>query len=96
MKKTIEAKDGTKITYRLPNVIELFELQHNSEWGKEGNSGYGMIAKILTHAEPFIVSVKGSKKTWAACLEDRSMADELSTLALSLIKDEVGEEEKKS
>lgn len=92
----MDFKNGTKITYRLPNVIELFDLQDACGWGQTGKSGFYRLARALEGAEPFIESVTGTKTSWAECLNDRRMADELSNLALSLLSDELGDNEKKS
>ncbi len=92
---SIECKDGTVISYRLPNVIELFDLQDKCGWGKPDKSGFYRLARALEHTEPFIESIKG-KENWQACLEDRGMADDLSTLALSLLSDDLGDDEKKA
>jgi hypothetical protein len=91
----IKCGNGVVIKYRLPNVIELFDLQDKCGWGKEGLSGYYRIARALENAEPFIESVSG-KESWQDCLRDRSMADELSTLALNLLTDDLEDDEKKS
>ena len=47
MEKTLES-NGVKITYRLPNVLEVYKLQGACGWGREGVNGYEMIAAILT------------------------------------------------
>lgn len=87
--------DGTVINYRLPNVIELYQLKNDSKYGDTSMTGYGYIAGILSNCEKFIEEVEG-KQNWQECLESRQIADDLSTLALSLMKDGVGEKEKKS
>jgi len=91
----IECKNGTVIHFRLPNVIELFDLQDKCGWGKADKSGYYRLARALENTEPFIEKVEG-KKDWQDCLNDRSMADDLSNLALALISDSIGDDEKKS
>lgn len=92
---SLKCTDDTVIEYRLPNVIELLELKHNSGWGSEGASGHSMIAGVLKNAEPFILSVKG-KKDFKQCIDTRCLAEDLSTLALNLVRDELDDEEKKS
>jgi len=91
---SIECKNGTVIKYRLPNVIELFDLQDACGWGSD-KSGFYRLARALEHTAPFIESIKG-KESWEDCLADRSMADDLSSLALSLLSNEVDDIEKKS
>lgn len=93
---TYTCKDKTVITYRLPNVIEMFDLQDRCGWGKPDVSGFYRLARVLEHAEPFIEKVEGSKTDWQSCLNDRGMADDLSNLALRLISAELGDDEKKS
>lgn len=95
MKKVWECKDGTKITYRLPNVIELCELQEIVGWGKKEVGGYGMIGRILKKAEPFIEEIEG-KESWEDCINSRALYDDLSDLALALVQDELEPEVKKS
>lgn len=87
--------DGTEISYRLPNVIELLELKNEAGWGRENVTGHGMIAGILKNCAQFIEKVKG-KKDWSECLNTRYLTEDLSEIALSLIKDELEPEEKKS
>ena len=89
--KKLTCYDGTEIEYRLPNVIELFELQDKAGWGDKEISGFGKIARILSNAEPF-VKVKGKK--WKDVIEDRKMADDLSNLALLLVTDTIEDDEK--
>jgi hypothetical protein len=91
----LKCENGTVIRYRLPNVIELFDLQDKSGWGDKTKRGWYRLARILENTEPFIESISG-KKNWDACINDRGMADDLSDLALSLMQDELDDEEKKS
>ena len=91
----LKCSNGTVIEYRLPNVIELLELKHEAKWGQESESGHSMLANVLKNSEKFIVSIKG-KKDFDECLNTRSMSEDLSTFALSLVKDDLEENEKKS
>jgi hypothetical protein len=91
----IECENGTVISYRYPNCIELFDLQDRCGWGQADKSGFYRLARALENAEPFIESITG-KENWEACLNDRKMADDLSRLAIGLLSDEVSEDEKKS
>ena len=93
MEKTLES-NGVKITYRLPNVLEVYKLQGSCGWGREGVNGYEMIAAILEKAEPFIVKVEGAEG-WEDCL-NRKLYEALSTLALSLVKTDLDDAEKNS
>lgn len=94
MKKTHECVDGTKITYRLPNIIEIYELQDLAGYGKKEGSGYGMIAKILKHAKPFIEVING-KNDWDECLNSRELYNDLATIALHLIDSQTEPDVKK-
>lgn len=94
MEKTLES-NGVKITYRLPNVLEVYKLQGACGWGREGVNGYEMIAAILEKAEPFIVKVEGANG-WEGCLNNRKLYDDLSGLALSLVKTDLDDVEKNS
>lgn len=87
--------DGTEIHYRLPNVIELLELKHESKWGHEDSSGHSMLAGILKNADKFITKIKG-KKDFEECINTRSLMGDLEQFALSLVKTELEDEEKKS
>jgi hypothetical protein len=91
----IECENGAVINFRYPSVIELFDLQDKCGWGKSDKSGFYRLARALENAEPFIESVEG-KKDWQDCLNDRGMADDLSTLAIRLLSDELEEDKKKS
>lgn len=91
----LNCKDGTVINYRLPNVIELFDLQDKCGWGQSDKSGFYRLARALENTEPFIESIEGGKE-WSECLNDRGMADDLSNLALALLSNELGDDEKKS
>lgn len=91
----IECKNGVVIKYRYPNCIELFDLQDRCGWGQADKSGFYRLARALENAEPFIESIQG-KDDWKSCISDRSMADDLSRLALGLLSDEVSDDEKKS
>ncbi len=93
---TFTCSDKTVITYRLPNVIEMFDLQDKSGWGRSDVSGFYRLARVLENAECFIEKVEGTKTDWQACLNDRDMADDLSQLALRLISTELEDDEKKS
>lgn len=95
MKKTHECEGGTKITYRLPNIIELYELQDLAGYGKTERSGYGMVSKILKHAEPFIEKVEG-KSSWEECLNSRELYNDLASIALHLIDSTTEPDVKKS
>jgi hypothetical protein len=90
----LECRDGTIIEYRLPNVIELLDLKHKCSIGSEDTTAHSMISTILQNTEPFIIKVKG-KKDFKECLEHRALLEDLSQLALNLIKDDVSEDEKK-
>ena len=95
MEKAHTCVDGTIITYRLPGVIECLELQAKVGWGEE-QSGFLTLAKVLKEAEQFIVKVEGEKKSWKDCVADRKLKNDLTTIALSLVRDEPEAEEKKS
>lgn len=91
----IECENGAVIKFRHPNVIELFDLQDKCGWGQSDKSGFYRLARCLENAEPFIESVEGIE-SWQDCLNDRAMANDLSSLAIRLLSDELEEDKKKS
>jgi hypothetical protein len=91
----IECENGVVINFRYPSVIELFDLQDKCGWGQPDKSGYYRLARCLENAGPFIESIEG-KKSFDECLNDRSMAGDLSSLAIRLLSDELEEDKKKS
>lgn len=97
MERIKECKDGTMITYRLPDVIELFEFQDKTKWNEVGVSGSIMVVRILKNLEPFIVSVAGEEKnSWADCLADKFLSSDLSDVAFDFVTETMDEDEKKS
>lgn len=97
MERIKECIEGTKITYRLPDVLELFEFQDKAKWNEAGLSGSMMVVRILRNIEPFIVKVEGKKKnSWQDCIADKCMSSDLSDIALDFVRESLDEDEKKS
>jgi len=100
MTNIFKLDENIEITYRMPNAVEYFDIISiigtKTEKTKKGTtSGYKSISVMLSLAEPFIVSISNGK-TWQDILNTRKYFGALSNLAVTLMKAEADEEEKKS
>jgi len=94
--KTYKCNDGTEISYRYPNVAEHFMMKHHCKMGSDDFSGFMAIGAVLNNCSNLITKVEGKHTSWESCLNDLSLSDDLSSIALDIFKAGVTPEEKKS
>ena len=78
------------LNYRRPNIIELFEMRSFSGWGKSDN-GYQVIAKAIDYSKKLC----DDENEYTKAINDLKNQDVLSKWAVSLLKSEIEEKEKK-
>ena len=93
--KSYKCKNGTEITYRYPNVAEHFMIKHHCKIGSDDFSGFMAIGAVLANCSSLIQKVEGTHSNWSECLNDLSMSDDLSEIALDIFRAGVTPEEKK-
>lgn len=92
-----ELKNGGKIKYRIPNVIEQLEFFSHSGWYSEAMQGdiYLRTMKAIEVGRSFVTEIEGPVKTIDELLGDRDNLDMFIDMAWDLAGAKLGESVKK-